>query len=210
MAMNADKSYELKVKARREFKKRILDTASELVREKGYVNVTLDQIAERLSISKVSIYHHWAGKQEIIFDLHRVAYKIVIESLEKIARAEEKPDTKLRRAVENHVSQAVVAGIGPMLLQQDWMMISRHKKEIIKLRDTYEKMLCSIIEEGIRKRVFRKVDVKLLAYTIFGSANYTSVWYSPKGAMTPKEIAAHMSEFILLGIMSKTTARKDK
>lgn len=206
--MDADKSYKLRVKNRREFKTRILEAAAELIRERGYVNVTLDQIAEKLHISKVSIYHHWTSKQELIFDIHRIAYKVVIESLEKIAGDDDSPDSKFRRAIENHVSQAVVAGIGPMLPQQDWLVISRHKKEIVKLRDAYEDMLCGIINEGIRKGVFRQVDVKLLVYTVVGAANYTWVWYSPKGTMTPKEIAAHMSGFILDGITAKGPGRK--
>jgi len=208
--MDADKSYKLKLKSRREFKKRILEAAAELIRERGYVNVTLDQIAERLHISKVSIYHHWTSKKEIMFDLHRIAYKIVIESLEKIVGNDDSPELKLGHAIENHVSQAVLAGIGPMLPQQDWLVISRHKQEIVKLRDTYEDMLCRIIEEGIRKGVFKKVDVKLLVYTIVGASNYTWVWYSPKGTMTPQQIAAHMTGFILNGILAKGPAGKRK
>ena len=205
--MDAEKSYKLKLKNRREFKKRILETASELIREKGYANVTLDQIAERLHISKVSIYHHWTSKNEIIFDLHRIAYKIVIESLEKIVGDGDSADSKFKRAIENHVSQVVVTGIGPMLPKQDWLVISRHKKEIVKLRDTYEDMLCQIIHEGIKKGTFRRMNVKLLVYTIIGASNYTWVWYSPRGTLTTKEIAAHMSDFILSGIMSKGPAR---
>ncbi|MGD0855536.1 MAG: TetR/AcrR family transcriptional regulator [Dehalococcoidia bacterium] len=206
--MDADKSYKLKTEARREIKKKILETAAELIREQGYANVTLDQIAERLHISKVSIYHHWTSKKEIIFDLHRIAYKIVIESLEKIVKDDDSPDSKFRRAIENHVTQAVVSGIGTMMPQQDWLIISRHKKEIVKLRDTYEDMLCQIINEGIKKGAFKHIDVKLLVYTIVGATNYTLVWYSPKGTMTLKEIAAHMSDFILSGIMSTGTPKK--
>jgi AcrR family transcriptional regulator len=206
--VDADKSYKLRIKTRREFKTKILEAAAELIRERGYVNVTLDQIAERLHISKVSIYHHWTSKKELIFDLHRIAYKFVIESLGKIVGDDDSPESKLRRAIENHVSQAVVAGIGPMLPQQDWLVISRHKKEIVKLRDMYEDMLCRIINEGIMQGVFKQIDVKLLVYTVVGAANYTWVWYSPKGTMTPKEIAAHMSDFILSGIMSKRLIKK--
>jgi AcrR family transcriptional regulator len=206
--VDTDKSFKLKVKTRREFKKKILEAAAELMRERGYVNVTLDQIAERLHISKVSIYHHWTSKQELIFDIHRIAYKIIIESLEKIVSDDDNADSKFRRAIENHVCQAVVAGVGPMLPQQDWLIISRHKKEIVKLRDTYEEMLCRIIFEGIEKGVFKKIDVKILVYTILGATNYTWVWYSPTGSMTPEEIAAHMSDFILGGIMFTGRTRK--
>jgi TetR/AcrR family transcriptional regulator, cholesterol catabolism regulator len=208
--VDADKSYKLKLKSRREFKTKILETAAELIRERGYVNVTLDQIAERLHISKVSIYHHWTSKKEIIFDLHRVAYKVVIESLEKIVSDDDSADSKFRRAIENHVSQVIITGIGPMLPQQDWLVISRHKKEIVKLRDTYEDLLCRIINEGIKQGVFKRIDVKLLVYTVVGASNYTWVWYSPDGAMSPKQIAAHISDFILGGIMSTGTVKKKK
>lgn len=206
--MDADKSYKLKIEARREVKRKILDAAAELIRERGYANVTLDQIAERLHISKVSIYHHWTSKNEIIFDLHRIAYKIVIESLEQIAKGSDAPDSKLRKAIENHISQVVVTGIGPMMPQQDWLVISRHKKEIIKLRDTYEEMLNKIITEGINKGFFKNIDVKLLIFTIIGAANYTWVWYSPKGSMSLKEIAERMADFLLSGIMIAKQPRK--
>jgi TetR/AcrR family transcriptional regulator, cholesterol catabolism regulator len=206
--MDADKSYKQKLDARREVKRKILDAAAELIKERGYANVTLDQIAERLHISKVSIYHHWTSKNEIIFDLHRIAYKIVIESLERIVKDNDTADIKLRRAIENHVSQVVVTGIGPMMPQQDWLVISRHKKEIVKLRDTYEEMLYKIITEGIAKGIFKKIDAKILIYTIIGAANYTWVWYSPKGSMSLKEIAERMADFLLSGIMSTKPVKK--
>ena len=200
--MDADKSYKMKLEARREVKKRILETAAELIREHGLANVTLDQIAERLHISKVSIYHHWTSKKEIIFDLHRIAYKIVIERLEKIVKDNDSPESKFRRAVENHVSQAVISGIGTMLPQQDWQIISKHKKEIIKLRDTYGDLLYQLITEGINKGTFKKIDIKVLIFTIVGAASYTWVWYSPEGSMSLSEIADQMSDSFLNGIIS--------
>ena len=69
-------------------------------------------------------------------------------------------------------------------------------------------MLCQIINEGIKKGAFKQIDVKLLVYTIVGATNYTLVWYSPKGTMTLKEIAAHMSDFILSGIMATSPTKK--
>ncbi len=206
--MDTDKSYKLRIEARREAKRKILEAAAELIRERGYANVTLDQIAERLHISKVSIYHHWTSKNEIIFDLHRIAYKIMIESLEQIAKDDDTPDSKLRRAIVNHVIQAVISGVVPLLPKQDWQVIRSHEKEIVKLRDTYEQMLRGVIVEGINKRVFKKVDVKLLVFTIIGAASYTWIWYSPEGSMFPEEIATNMADFILGGILLPNAAKK--
>jgi len=206
--MDADKSYKLRIEARREAKKNILEAAAELMRELGYANVTLDQIAERLHISKVSIYHHWTSKKEIMFDLHRLAYKIMIESLEQIEKGDDTPDSKLKRAIVNHVSQAVVAGVFPLLPKHDWLVVKSHEKEIVRLRDIYEHMLRQIVLDGIKKRVFKKVDEKLLVFTILGAASYTWIWYSPDGSMSPEEIAANMADFILGGILAKARRKK--
>ena len=89
-----------------------------------------------------------------------------------------------------------------MLPQQDWQIISKHKKEIIKLRDTYGDLLYQLITEGINKGTFKKIDIKVLIFTIVGAASYTWVWYSPEGSMSLSEIADQMSDSFLNGIIS--------
>jgi AcrR family transcriptional regulator len=206
--MDAEKSYESKIKARREAKRQILEAAADLIRESGQYYVTLDQIAERLHISKVSIYHHWTSKQEILFDLLRIGYKVFVENLEIIARCDDPPDVKLRRAIENHVAQAVNSGINPMLGDKEWRLVNKYRKEIVKLRDTYDQMFYQIINDGIEQGIFKKVNARLLHFTIMGAANYTWLWYSAKGGMSYKEIAAHMSSFLLDGVLTGAPGKK--
>ena len=206
--MDAEKSYESRKKARREAKKKIIEAAADLIHESGYHTITLDQIAERLHISKVSIYHHWTSKQELMFDLMRIGYKAFIERLGAIVKDNDTPDSKLRRVIEEHVTQAVVSKISTMMNEQQWHLASRHRKELIKLRDTYDQMFCQIIIDGINQGLFRKIDAKLLYYTIMGAVNYAWIWYSPEGRMSVKDIASNMSGFILDGIRANATGKK--
>lgn len=208
--MDTEKSYELKIKARRQAKKQILEAASDLIRESGYYNVTLDQIAERLHISKVSIYHHWASKQEIMADLMRMGYKMFIESLEKIVKDDDTPESKLRRAIENHIYQAVSSHVNPMLAKKEWLLVNRYTREVIKLRDTYDQLFCQIITEGVNQGIFKRINPRLLHFTIMGAANYTWIWYSPRGPMSTKEIAEYISDYFLEGILLNSPDKKLK
>lgn len=206
--MDAEKSYESKIKARREAKRQIIEAAADLIRESGHYYVTLDQIAERLHISKVSIYHHWTSKQEILFDLLRIGYKAFVENLEKIVKSENPPDVKLQSAIENHVAQAVNSGINPMLGDQEWHLVNKYRKEIIKLRDIYDQMFYQIINDGIDQGIFKQIDAKLLHFTIMGATNYTWLWYSAKGGMSYKEIANHITSFLLDGVRAGAPGKK--
>ena len=47
-------------------KTRILETALELFAQRGYLGTSMNDIAQRLGITKAALYKHYAGKQEIL------------------------------------------------------------------------------------------------------------------------------------------------
>ncbi|MEI7596137.1 MAG: TetR/AcrR family transcriptional regulator [Bacteroidota bacterium] len=50
----------------REIKRRIVKSASELFFYHGFSKVTLDEVAEKIGISKKTIYNHYDGKREVL------------------------------------------------------------------------------------------------------------------------------------------------
>ncbi len=49
----------------------ILDTTYDLLIDKGYAEVTTDDIASAARVSKATIYRHWRSKQELVVDAAR-------------------------------------------------------------------------------------------------------------------------------------------
>ncbi|HEX4219636.1 MAG TPA: TetR/AcrR family transcriptional regulator [Acidimicrobiales bacterium] len=49
----------------------ILDAALELVLEVGYDRLSMDALAERAHAGKATIYRHWSGKAEVVFEALR-------------------------------------------------------------------------------------------------------------------------------------------
>ena len=48
-------------------RRRILDTATELFRERGYAGTSIRDITERLGMTKGAIYYHFASKDDLLY-----------------------------------------------------------------------------------------------------------------------------------------------
>lgn len=57
-------SYKERAKYRRE--QEILKTAARMIRDKGYVNLNMDDLAEEVGISKPTLYQHFKGKDDMV------------------------------------------------------------------------------------------------------------------------------------------------
>lgn len=57
-------SYKERARQRRE--QEILKTAARLIRDNGYVNLNMDDLAEEVGISKPTLYQHFKGKDDMV------------------------------------------------------------------------------------------------------------------------------------------------
>jgi AcrR family transcriptional regulator len=60
--------FENRRRARDEKREAVLRTAVALFLEQGYHRVTLNDVAERLNITKPALYNYFRGKDEILFE----------------------------------------------------------------------------------------------------------------------------------------------
>ncbi len=211
MPFNSDQIYDEQLKARRDAKKRILEKAAELFRERGYYGVTIEEIAKAVKLSKVSIYNHWQSKQELLYEIHVNGHTALLEGLVKIAESENPPDVKLREAIVWHIVLAC-ATMSPTTgaLSQEFALPSHLLKAIIRIRDEYDDRLRKIIAEGIRQGIFVDSDPKLVSLIIIGTVNYIQHWYSPNGKLSKEEIADRYAEFLMRGILAPRKGNKGR
>lgn len=65
----ADEQYELKRQA-------VIAEASKAFGRQGSQNVSLDEIANALNVTKPALYYYFKSKQELIYECHELAMKI--------------------------------------------------------------------------------------------------------------------------------------
>jgi AcrR family transcriptional regulator len=66
-------------------RERILDVALDLFTDQGFDGTSMREIAERLRITKPSIYYHFASKEEILMALHMRLHELGKAALARLA-----------------------------------------------------------------------------------------------------------------------------
>lgn len=191
-----------RVRKRQDREEEIVKAAAALFQERGYHGVTVDDIAQALSISKLSIYYCISSKEEILYRIHDIGHNAALEGLRAILATADSPDMKLRQAIVSHVNVAC-SEMSPTtaILQQEYALSARFKRKLIKKRDEYERMFCGVIEDGVRQGAFIECDPRLIAKAILGAANYTPHWFSAKGRLTKAEISEGYADYLVRGLL---------
>src|SRR6266702_5567326 len=96
----------LKERQRLERETLILQTAEEVLLEKGYYNTSMDEIAARVGIAKGTLYHHFARKEDLVSALFERLLQESVDSLDQLALQDGTPSERLH-AVLNSTYQRI-------------------------------------------------------------------------------------------------------
>ena len=96
----ADSPRSLKDRQREERERLILEAAEELLAEKGYHEMSIDEIAARVGVSKGTVYLHFPSKEELVLAyLSRDMRRFMQEATDAL-NASASPSAKLRALME--------------------------------------------------------------------------------------------------------------
>ncbi|GHO69756.1 hypothetical protein KSC_086480 [Ktedonobacter sp. SOSP1-52] len=85
----------LKEKQRQERENLILQTAEEVLEEKGYYETSMDEIATRVGIAKGTIYTHFPSKEELVATIFARDMQKFLQGFDAILEAELTPRARL-------------------------------------------------------------------------------------------------------------------
>ena len=156
---------------KQEMRKLILDTAMKLFLEKGFENITLRHIAEKIEYSPATIYLYFKDKDEIIYTLHREGFEKLYGWQQKIITIKD-PLKRLHKHAQMYVSFALE---NPEYY--DLMFIERAPFRTIKGLECKDGMNWEIgmrsydllrknIEDCIEAGVFQNTNIDVAAFSM--------------------------------------------
>jgi hypothetical protein len=81
---------------------------------------------------------------------------------------------------------------------------------MIQLRDRYEAFWTGLLYEAAGTgRLRPEIDLRMLRFLVLGALNGVPLWYSPKGARTPDEIADAFFGLIAYGVLDDAHRPRD-
>jgi AcrR family transcriptional regulator len=145
----------------------ILQAAAACFGEHGYRATTLETVAERLGISRVTLYRYCPSKEELLIRVFERSIAIFQRGLQQICAQEISPEEKVRQIIRHQVR-----------------LMADHRN-FLSVFFSEESHLPAEMAAG-RLAPF---PPKLLSFAILGMCNWLYQWYQPDGPLSADEVA---------------------
>lgn len=184
-------------------RERILDVAAKLFAEHGYHGTGVEQISVAAQLGRGALYHHIGNKEAVLFEIcHSTITDLLRDSEAVLARggsAEERFRSLMRVSVSSIASRILEWTVA----LHDFRALTGQRREIIaEARDRWERMVADVLAEGTANGEFRELD-PIVTKGVIGMFNYTYVWISPDGPVSPERIADLFSDAVLKGVLPR-------
>jgi AcrR family transcriptional regulator len=155
-------------------KEHIINKAIELFAEKGFKGTSIRDLAAKAEVNVAMVNYYFGSKEklfEAMVELKSAYLKGVIEEVSKDNSLTE--IQKLDKIIESYVNKMFSNRLFHRIIHQELMI---HQSEdiqnsILNILSPNSFAIKGLIESGIRKGTFRKVDAALVIASIFGTFN---------------------------------------
>ena len=181
----------------------ILDKAETLFWRRGYQSTTIIDIANACGCRPANIYNYFNSKEDILYGvISHITYSAValVRPLGEDTTTD--PAELLRSFIKTHFD--FVAGMKQSIVfitdtgLKD--LSAEHRRAIIDLRNTYDDALLKILRRAKESGDFADIDERIVSYLVPSLIIRSNVWFSPRGRLSPDEVADIIFQLVYLGI----------
>lgn len=148
----------------------ILDAAAEVMEERGYLHLTVEEVAHRAHAGKQTIYRHWGGKPRLALEVWiRKAEAISVPDTGTLQGDLEADLAQLRAALSHPHKKPMLAGLLAEM-QSDAELAADFRDRFVRVR---RRSLSTAFQRAIsRREIPADADVDLLLDLLLGP-----LWY---------------------------------
>jgi TetR/AcrR family transcriptional regulator, regulator of autoinduction and epiphytic fitness len=181
----------------------MMSFTAKVIAENGYHMTSLDDIAERMDLSKASIYHYFDGKEALVLATLESCASYVEQRLREAAAISGTATERLENLIRTQIELISVedVDVSRLFLQPiDWPPAIA-----VKVRDwqrQHGRIFRDVIHAGLDTGEFRAADERMARMAIQGAMNLVPAWYgaelaSDKDAEILAKITATIMRVVL-------------
>jgi len=193
-------------KVRLDKREAVLQAAAQIFNEKGFQSTNLDEVAERLNVTKPTLYYYVRSKDEILFECVKIGLTMLQESIQEVGAQGGTALDKLKAAMRRY-AEIVTMDFGQCVIRvgEDPLPLESQLK-LRRIKAVIDAEFRQLIEQGIAEGTIKPCDPKIAAFTIAGALSWIARWYRPSGPLKPDEIADQCIALLLTGLCPPTKA----
>lgn len=187
----------------------LTDVALGVFRQRGFDATSIVDIADAAGLTKSSLYHHVAGKEELLArGLGRALdqlFAVLAEEGATRGRSVERLAYVVRRSIE--VELAMLAEVTVLLRARG---NSDTERRAIARRREFDEHVAELVRTAQSEGdICEDIEASLIGRLVFGMLNSLTEWYQPGGQVTPEQVACAVDALVFNGIRSspRTSSR---
>ncbi len=181
----------------------VLLAAAQVFNERGYHLTTLDAIAEKLNVTKPTVYYYLSNKEAILCECFRTGCGVLVDAADEIEESELTGIDKLAAFMRKYAEAMTTDFVMNVVRLDLYGLEPEMQDEIGELKSAVDRRFRTYIEEGIANGTIAECDPKMTAFAIAGALNWIGRWYQPDGPLQPTEIADLIVERLVEGLRSQ-------
>ena len=178
----------------------VLRTAAQVFNEKGFQAATLDEVAERLHVSKPTLYYYVKNKDEILFECVRIGLTLLQDAIAEVDAAGGRAFDKLVAAMRAYVD-IVTQDFGMCIIRVgEDPLPAASRIELRAMKSALDLEFRKLIEQSVAEGSIAPCDPKLAAFTVAGALSWIGRWYRPDGELSPEQLAEQVIALLSRGL----------
>jgi len=167
----------------------VLRTAARMFNEKGFHATSLDEVAERLHITKPTLYYYVKNKDEILFECVSIGLRMLQDAIEIERKRGGRALDQLVAAMRSYV-EIVTQDYGMCIIRVGEDPLPPESRRALRsFKAKLDANFRELVQAGIEEGSIRPCDPKIAAFTLAGALSWIGRWYRAEGPLPPDEIA---------------------
>lgn len=178
----------------------IIREAARIFSRRGCHGATLDDVADRLGVTKTALYRYVRNKNDLLFACHEEAMEIADRTLTQGEVSGRSGLEKIQIAMRAYLAEMIGELGVPVLILEESTLQGEQAEKIYGLRDAYEARMRGLVEEGIADGSIVALNTKLAVFMLLGAIHWVTKWYRPEGAWSADDVSDALIELATRGL----------
>ena len=174
----------------------LLREAASAFTRKGFHAASLDDIAQKLGVTKAALYHYFPSKHALLRECFARALEVGFEGLARAEAIGGNAREKLHNALRFYLKEMIDELSCCVVLTEENALLPDDYAELLGQRDRFEIALRDLIRAGIADGSIVPCDPKLTVFTILGAVHWVSKWFNQGGAWSADAVSTALTDLL--------------
>jgi AcrR family transcriptional regulator len=178
----------------------VLRTAAQIFNEKGFHATSLDEVAERLHVTKPTLYYYVKNKDEILFECVSIGLHMLEDAIQRERAVGGSAIDQLGAAMRSYVD-IVTQDFGMCIIRVgEDPLPAESRQKLRRFKAKLDRHFRELVQQGMEERSIVDCDPKIAAFTIAGALSWIGRWYRASGPLSPDQIAEQCIAVLMRGL----------